>query len=212
MVAQIANTTFTHLEDNFLLRTHPVIIDDSHQSWAELNRGSFLEYTSLLTQLMESTPCNVLTNLMSRPFLSINPLLELAMTTNNWFLHFRNCEFSAVKDSRAIIDRPYYLSPHLNTFYASWILVSSNYTMSEMKMLDLRGVILVLQLNGHTKMLLEPKQMCAGVCKSFEIMLAAGKALLFPSDFWNFSYKPMESTNPDEILSVTFVEEIEWFK
>lgn len=84
--------------------------------------------------------------------------------------------------------------------------------MPEMKMLDLRGVILALQLDGRTEMLLQPKPICAGLCEPFEIALTAGKALLFPSDFWDFSYKPIESNNPDQILSVTFVEEIEWFK
>lgn len=141
---------------------------------------------------------------------SVDNLLNLASSTDNWFLHYRNCEFLAIKNSRAIVQRPYYLSPHLNPFDSSWLLLSKNYTMAETKTLDVRGMVLALQLEGIIQITLTPKEFCLDFCAGRDVLLKAGQALLFTTELWQFGYKTI-NINRDEDATATFLQEIEWF-
>lgn len=193
------------------MRALPVVIEDSHTAWTMDRIDALIDTLNEMDESVEPQPCNVLTNMMMRPYHSLNSLLQLASTTDHWFIHFRNCEFEAVKWSRTIVERPYYLSLHLNPFEFSWIILSKNYTrMQHYKMLDIRRVGLVMQLYGRIEILLKPINECVDFCQTHAIILDAGQALLFTTELWQFSYK-LTGDNQRDTWTTTFIQEIDWF-
>lgn len=83
--------------------------------------------------------------------------------------------------------------------------------MNDMKALEMRGIVVVLQLYGSIEISLDPKEICWYICEAHTALLNAGQALLYSSELWEFSYKAVKDTSPNGITA-TFVEEIEWFK
>lgn len=83
--------------------------------------------------------------------------------------------------------------------------------MNEMKILEMRGIVVVLQLNGSIEISLNPKEICWYICEAHRVVLNAGQALLYSSELWEFSYKAVKDTSTNG-ATATFLEEIEWFK
>lgn len=171
----------------------------------------FIEYLNDLPQLRDSIPCNVATNLLQIRNKSPNLrqlLRQTALLNSPWFLHFRNCEFGAVKASRGVFplsNRPYFLSSHFPPFHSSWFLLSKQFEMASEKQLPVNDLVLVFQLSGHLSGTLTP-QNCNEICAHLKFELNEGETLLFNAQMWNFYYR--NTINSQTNLTIIFIEEI----
>lgn len=199
------NISYTLLHDKYILRGHPVIISDSHDIWPDdINIASYL-FT--LKGFVHSDPCELQSNLILDEFSKMKVLLEIIEenidnANEKWFIHFRNCDFEAIKSVRSVSPKPYYYSPHLEPPYTSWILMSQNYKFDEPKTLSLLNLVIVRQLIGVLEIVLEAKDECNEVCNKHHVELEEGEALVYFSKLWNFKYLPS-----DRDLSVTVITE-----
>lgn len=210
-IDEISNTSFGNLHAAYLVRDHPVIINDSHDE--DNIPKDFVEFLQTLPRLKFTIPCNAVTNLLQirteQP--NLNRLLEQAkrIETKDWFLHFRNCEFDAVKASRAIFPykhRPYYMSNHLPPFHSSWILLSNQYNILNEKRLPVKDLVFVFQLNGKLIGRLVVRKECTSLCTNLDFQLNAGQALIFNAEMWDLTYQDITSNSKS--LAVTFIQEI----
>lgn len=177
---------------------------------------------------MTAEPCNIATNLLAKctTVQKIIRQAERLKAHGKWFFHFRNCQFESVKASRAIIPhyrRPYYLPNHLPPFLSSWILVSHQYDMASasgndsvlenrtVKQLNVRDLVIVMQLQGEINGRLEVNAVCTDHCADHNFRLAAGQSIVFVAHFWNLYYQPTATANDDELNpAITFIIEFEW--
>lgn len=196
------NTDYTFINEEFLERGLPVILINSHPPWPEDN---FTQHLLTLEPLMESSPCEMSSNLIVRRLANLHELIERVQKVDeqSWFIHFRNCDFPAVKASRLIASRPGFFSPHLEPAYSSWVLMSRNYDYPAPKDLTLEGIVLVRQLLGRGVFRLSSRGKCLEECGKYTVNVKSGEALLFTTDLWDFSYYTSESS----IKSVTFITE-----
>ncbi|XP_055704482.1 uncharacterized protein LOC129802544 [Phlebotomus papatasi] len=196
------NTDYTFINEEFLERGLPVILINSHPPWPEDN---FTQHLLTLEPLMESSPCEMSSNLIVRRLANLHELIERVQKVDeqSWFIHFRNCDFPAVKASRLIASRPGFFSPHLEPAYSSWVLMSRNYDYPAPKELTLEGIVLVRQLLGRGVFKLSGRGKCLEECGKYIVNVKSGEALLFTTDLWDFSYYTSESS----IKSVTFITE-----
>lgn len=204
-IPRLSNISYHQLHDKFLLRGRPLIITDSHKYWPK--NENFASYLSTLPGLVHSKPCELQTNLMLYKLIDLKTLFQLAdenieTGTDQWFLHFRNCDFEAVKASRAIIPKPYFYSPHLEPPYTSWLILSQNYNHGGYKDLSLLNMVIIQQLNGVLDILIEAKDACLDVCGTHQVQIVEGEALVLMSKLWNIKYLPSAKD-----LSVTVVTE-----
>ncbi|GAB0093014.1 uncharacterized protein DMENIID0001_080660 [Sergentomyia squamirostris] len=193
-------TDYSYLED-FIERGLPVVLMNAHEGWPEDN---FTEHLLTLEPLLESIPCLMISNLIVRQT-SVQELIERVQRVeeSSWFVHFRNCEFPAVKVTRLIAPRPHFFPPHLEPAYSSWIIMSHRYDHPEFKELILQGIILVRQMQGRGKFQLSGRGECLKECGEYIVELTEGDALLFTTDLWDFAYLTTESSTK----SVTFITE-----
>lgn len=212
-IDRISNTSFGNLHDIYLVRDHPVIVSDSHN--ADDVPEDFVEFLQSFPQLKYSMPCNIATNLLQirnrQPNLKNIFQQTKRIGTKEWFLHFRNCEFEAVKASRGVFPhkyRPYFLSNHLPPFYSSWVLISKQYKiMDEMRLL-LKDLVFVFQLKGKLTGRLFVQEQCKFFCDNQDFQLNAGETLIFNAEMWDFYYHNNNSQLHAESLAVTFIQEI----
>lgn len=195
----------------YLVRDHPVIVEDSH----DVNRvpEDFIGFLKTLLPLRKSFPCNTLTNLLQirNEQWNLNRLLDQTkkIGTKEWFLHFRNCEFNAVKSSRAILPQnniPYFMSNHLPPFYSSWILLSNQSQLMNEKRLPIKDLVFVFQLKGKLAGRLVVQKRCSFLCVNQDFQLNTGEALIFNAEMWDFFYHSIATDS--EPLAVTFIQEI----
>lgn len=230
-IDRISNTSYAHLHHMYLSRDHPVIITDTQNVWHQPvagkeskdqegsqnenvdQNGDFIEFLLSKPKLSQSIPCNIATNLLQlrngRPKLRslLRQIPRLAET--GWFLHFRNCEFEAVKASRVIFphqNRPYFIPSHLPPFHSSWLILSKNYQMPFEKQLPLTDLVVVHQLSGEISGRLIMPRGCGDICSNLEFKLSAGEALMFNAQMWQLYYS---STNLHSNLTITFIREIQ---
>lgn len=191
-----------------------MIINDSHDIWPNQPDvpDDFIEFLLSSPSLKYSTPCNVGTNLLQirddTPKLQYLLRQTRKMESKGWFLYFRNCEFEAVKASRATFslkNRPYFISAHLPPFHTSWILLSKQFEMSVEKRVPVKDLVIVLQLNGQILGRLAAQSNCKEFCSDQEYELNAGEALVFNSKMWKFYYR---NINLQSNLTITFIQEI----
>lgn len=173
---------------------------------------------------MAAEPCNVASNLLAKSATTVRQIIrqtEQMAPHEKWFFHFRNCQFESVKASRGIIpyhQRPHYLPNHLPPFRSSWILVSHQYEkksaherIHEMKQLNVRDSVVVMQLQGEIHGRLEVNALCSEPCVDHTIRLTTGQSLVFAARFWNFYYEPIAVPDGDAVdFAVTFIAEFEW--
>ncbi|XP_055858625.1 uncharacterized protein LOC129921029 [Episyrphus balteatus] len=201
----LTNVTYSMIEQKYLEKGLPVIIQDSHPNKSLKNiLSTILEDQG---DFLTSRPCNIETNLLMKKFFTIETALDKiaeSSASDEWFLQFRNCQFDAVKASRKFIRRPYYYPLHFEPFYSSWILMSNNYKGVE-KELYLQGLIFIQQLSGEISITLIPKSPCEKLCMEIEFILVAGEGLVFSTDLWIFSYKTLGAME-----TVTNIMEIDW--
>lgn len=218
-IDRISNATYGRLQSVYLSRDHPVLIIDSHDIWREPNvdfpdeDANFIDFLLTIPQLRYSIPCNIGTNLLKirngSPKLQTLLRQSSKLGSKGWFLHFRNCDFDAVKASRAIIatqNRPYFLSTHLPPFHFSWLLLSQNFETKIAKRLPLNDLAIVLQLSGKLKGRLTVPKECKTICSDLEFKLNAGEALVFNAQLWKFYY---HNINLQANLTITFIQEIQ---
>lgn len=213
-IDRISNTSFGNLHAIYLARDHPVIISDSHD--VDDVPEDFIGFLQTLPHLKQSIPCNTVTNLLQnrneQP--NLNRLLEQTKkvgTKIEWFLHFRNCEFEAVKASRGIFSQkhhPYFMSNHLPPFHSSWILISNQYNILNEKHLPVKDLVFVFQLKGKLTGRLVVQKKCEVFCANQDFQLNAGETLIFNADMWDFFYYDITSNSHPESLAVTFIQEI----
>lgn len=201
------------MQSIYLARDHPVIISDSHS--VDTVPADFVDFLQTLPHLKFSIPCNTITNLFQirneQP--NLKRLLEQTrkIGTKDWFVYFRNCEFEAVKSSRAIFPpkrRPYFMSNHLPPFHSSWYLISNqnNQKLND-KRLPVKDLVFVFQLRGNVAGRLGVQKKCALFCADQEFYLNAGETLIFNADMWDFFFYGRTFTSQSESLAVTFIQE-----
>lgn len=190
-----------------------MIIGDSHD--VDHVPEDFIAFLKALPHLRTSIPCNTVTNLLQirNEQLNLNRLLDQTkkVGTKEWFLHFRNCEFDAVKGSRAIFPQkynPYFMSNHLPPFHSSWILISNQSQLLNEKRLPVKDLVFVFQLKGELAGRLIVQKKCTFSCANQHFRLNAGEALIFNAEMWDFFYHNTSSESNSESLAVTFIQEI----
>lgn len=145
-----------------------------------------------LTDLIDSNPCNLQTSLVTGShYTNLDELLELTNGSAEWFIHFRNCDFSAVKASRALEQRPAFLRSH-KPFSSSWIIISSNYKVTKPKKLLVKHLVVVTQIFGSIDVLIAPKNGCKDDCNDFLLPLEPGYTIVFSAELWDFFYFPSD--------------------
>lgn len=223
-ITRQSNLSFGQLQSQYLWRNHPIITTDSHPNWPDIHDGvDFIEFMKKLPDMMSAEPCNFASNLLAKST-TVKKLIQQAerlKLDEKWFFHFRNCRFESVKASRAIIpynQRPHFLSNHLPPFRSSWILVSHQYEMTPtadigsdfdirvMKQLNVRDLVIVMQLQGEIYGRLAVNAICSNKCADHSIRLVAGQSIVFTARFWNFFYEPVAAADD----AVTFITEYEW--
>lgn len=216
-IDRISNTSFGNLNAIYLARDHPVIISDSHD--VRKVPVDFIEFLLSLQHLRQSIPCNTVTNLLQIHRNEQQNLKRILEQTHRigpmkeWFLHFRNCEFDAVKASRAIFSQksnPYFMSNHLPPFRSSWILMSHQYDgLLNEKSLPVKDLVFVFQLKGKLAGRLAVQKKCEFLCATQDFQLNAGEALIFNAEMWDFFYSNNTSeSHAESSLAVTFIQEI----
>lgn len=213
MIDRVSNTSFGNLHAIYLVRDHPVIISDSHD--VHKVPEDFIAFLKTLQHLSQSIPCNTVTNLLQIRNEQLNLKRFLDQTrkigTKEWFLHFRNCEFEAVKASRAIFPQkytPYFMSNHLPPFHSSWILMSNQYKLLNEKRLPVKDLVFVFQLKGNLMGQLVVQKKCKFYCANQNFRLNAGETLIFNAEMWDFFYHNITLEPYSESLAVTFIQEI----
>lgn len=173
-------------------------------------------------------------NLLDIFDLIIDPSLK--NETENWFLHFNNCNFLTNKASRYLWQQPYYLAKHLNPYYSSWIILIKNYQFNSYQTLNLNGLIIVMQYSGNLMVNLKSTKLCYEQCGEHHLKLMAGESLIFISHLWSFYYaavidgdgnggggsggannygkstvmqQPDDEIDDDDNVSITFIIEID---
>lgn len=204
---------YSELRDRFLHRSRPFVVLDSHESWMSAHEQEPLLLSIL--SLVENDPCNLQSNIQPSFGGIGNAFTGLLMDNietdddddSGWFLHFQNCHFASVKESRVLWPKPAFLSRTLSPFYSSWILISQNYAENTAaKSLDLQGMIVIAQLLGHLKVHLKPRSSCRDDCEAFEMSVQAGESLVFLADVWSFEYT---AAIVDQEMSISFIAEYE---
>lgn len=193
-----------------------MIILDSHDFWPTkgIESADFVEFLLSLPNLKYSIPCNIGTNLLKirdeTPKLQSLLRQAVKIGSSEWFLYFRNCEFDAIKASRAIFpynNRPYFISSHLPPFQSSWIILSNNYTNPIEKHLPVKDLVFVFQLTGTISGRLTVTNECSEYCSDQVFKLNAGETLVFHGKMWKFYYN--YNINSQINLTITFIEEIQ---
>lgn len=191
-----------------------MIVSDSHD--VHKVPDDFIGFLKTLPHLKRSIPCNTVTNLLpirNEP-LNLGRLLDQTakIGTKEWFLHFRNCEFEAVRASRAIFPQkhnPYFMSNHLPPFRSSWILMSNQYNALNEKRLPVKDLVFVFQLNGVLTGRLVVQKKCTFYCANQDFQLNAGETLIFNAEMWDLFYQNLTSSEShSESLAITFIQEI----
>lgn len=185
------DVSYADLKSTYINRGHPVVIED-HQFQSTNNIDDYISTIRNLTGLIDSSPCNLQTNLVTGPHYSnLNVLLDLSQSsTDGWFVHFRNCDFSSVKASRALDEPPKFLLSHPKPFSSSWILLSDGYKVSKPKKLLAKHLVAVKQIVGSIDVIVAPRSGCSESCNEFRLPLNVGDILLFSADVWDFLYVP----------------------
>ncbi|XP_037050322.1 uncharacterized protein LOC119084447 [Bradysia coprophila] len=186
------DVSYSKLKSNYIDRGYPVVIEDHQPHSEDGNLYGYIERIKNLTDLIDSNPCNLQTNLVTGlHYRNLNDIFELIESSRDgWFLHYRNCDFSAVKASRALHVQPPFLISHLKPFSSSWILISSIYKTSKPKKLLVKHLVVVKQIIGSTYVLIAPKVECKEFCSDFEFHLEVGDSFVFSAELWDFSYYP----------------------
>lgn len=184
--------SYSTLKSNYINRGHPVLIEDRQLQSEDSNLNGYIEHMKNLTDLVDSNPCNLQTNLVTgMQYRNLNEIFELIESSwDGWFLHYRNCDFSAVKASRALHKQPAFLTTHLKPFSSSWILVSNSYKTSKPKKLLVKHLVVVKQIVGSLDVVIAPKTECKDFCIDFELHLEVGDSVVFSAELWDFSYFP----------------------
>lgn len=217
-IDRISNVTYGDLQNHYMSRDLPVIVSDSHDVWPNRNDvpADFIEFLLTLPKLRHTVPCNTVTNLlqMRNGVPNLHRLLKQArnLESEDWFLHFRNCEFEGVKASRRIFPskhRPYFVSTHLPPFHSSWILLINQFGMGFDKQIPVKDLVLVSQLSGQISGRLAIHTECIDFCANLEFQLNAGETLLFNAEMWKFFYHNTKMMEPTVKSTITFIQEIQ---
>lgn len=209
-----SDTPAAVIDRKYLQRNRPVVITND-VSQSPINEISIFLQTllSIDGKLDGGGICNMKSNRRSKNSQTLSQIIASFDAENGdeeqdgFFLHFRNCEFESVKESRQFWRRPNYLHLHLNPFYSSWILMSKRYAFKRFKFVDVQGMILVNQITGSVKVELRPRKPCDEECMDLEIELHANEALIFVTDLWQFFYSPLDR---DDGTAITFIAEFDY--
>lgn len=207
-VRHVQNLQFHEFHDQYLLRGSPVVVKDSNNVWSK-DEKSCIKLLQNIYKNVESKPCNLQTNLVSKKNTKLSKIFQIIESLMNesekdnegWFLQFRNCEFEAIKASRAISSKPYFYAA-LEQPHSSWLLISNNYIGKYTNTLNLIDLVIVQQLKGILEIILEAKNGCFEYCGDHTVTITEGQALVFMSRLWNFKYLPTNKS-----FSLSFITE-----
>lgn len=187
------NVTQEMLYENYIELHVPIILTKPEIKMRLLNQSIDNVAASLISNkiLAESIPCKLSTNIYNGAD-TLDTLLERTGHFNNFFLHYQNCDFGAVKNFRLFSARPSFLDPaKISPIQYSWLLMNRNYNVSKFKSVDLQErITVVLQTLGGTVFNLIPQTECEFDCHTLNFELKIGQALIFTS-LWNLEYKPL---------------------
>lgn len=200
------DVSYSDLKSNYLNRGHPVVLEEHQFLSRHSSSYDYIESLKNLTHLINSSPCNLQTSVVTAShFTSLNALFDLTKKSlDGWYLHFRNCDFDAIKASRSLEEQPYFLKSHLKPFSCSWILMSNSYKVTKPKKLLVKHLVVVKQIIGTIDVLIAPKMSCRDDCKDYLLQLDSGQTIVFSGELWEFSYIPADQGD-----AVTFIREYE---
>lgn len=182
----------------------PVVLVDSFNIWPVSNISNISELISMIRDddYSKSYPCKLSSNIHNSEE-NVYQLLNKAELFDKYFIHFQNCDFSAVKDFRRFAPRPEFLIPEISPVQYSWLLANRNYHVEKYKTIRLKEKIaIVAQIFGSTLFKVSPISDCKGDCPVLEISLNSGESLIVTA-LWNLQYLPIpETENLAVILEV----------
>lgn len=204
----VQNLQFKKFQNLYLLQGLPIVVNDSKNEW-QSDKKSCIKLLQNIYNNVESNPCNLQTNIVLNKHTTFAQILktieywidETETISENWFVHFRNCELQDIKVSRSISHNPYFYAA-LEQPHSSWLLLSNNYSTKHSKTLNLIDLVIVQQLKGTLQIILEAKNGCSEYCGLHSVSITQGQALVFMSKLWNFKYFPTNMS-----FSLSFITE-----
>lgn len=123
-----SNVSFGEIESLYLERGLPLIIIDSGNRLTLDHFFQLISDSNLENFQGSNRICDIRSNLMLKSLfhteIALEKALKLTEKNESWFLQIRFCQFESVKESRALIKKPYYYPFHWEPFYSSWFLIS----------------------------------------------------------------------------------------
>ncbi|XP_017785851.1 PREDICTED: uncharacterized protein LOC108568995 [Nicrophorus vespilloides] len=190
-------TSFKSLQDQYIDLNMPVVL--------KLNESKYNSSDEMIKDIFEietyadSSPCKLATNLKRRD--NVQDLLEATLGYDQYFMHFQNCDFYAVKAFREIVSRPRFLPAETAPIQYSWILLSKHYESGKFKPIDLKDTLaVVLQMVGSNLFNLIPID-CEQDCDPLQIELIENEALILTSS-WDLEYRTLDNGDVDNLAVI----------
>lgn len=190
------------IKERYLDMDVPIILMDALQNWPSFTKEGFIKEIVNDDNIYYSYPCKLRTNLRKNDQ-PIGKILEKALNTDSYFLHFENCDFDVMKAFRPFAPRPDYLHPEISPVQYNWLLMSKNYNVTKFKSLSLNERIIIFgQISGSNHLKLLPVEECTNECHVLEITLQRGESLIFTS-LWDLEYKPQANSENVAVILET---------
>ncbi|CAG7730807.1 unnamed protein product [Allacma fusca] len=126
--------------------------------------------------------------------------------TNQWFLHWENCQKDGAKAARQFYRRPYFISNSLDLTGSNWVLMSSDFRGRVYKKIDPSETLMMLyQIRGFNHIRLSPRDACRDNCPELLTTLNEGEILVVENLLWIMEYIPGEEGDNLGIIS-----EVSW--
>ncbi|ERL86925.1 uncharacterized protein LOC109540097 [Dendroctonus ponderosae] len=183
----------------------PVLVSGEIQHWIPDSPAAFISQLLKRAEFRKSVPCQLESSFhndrLGDPDLAT--LFRKRQLFQSFFLHFQNCDPSAVRAFRNFTARPQVLPAALAPVAYSWMLWNSRYSTLRYKKINLiEKIALIGQLVGSTRLRLVPRKNCQEVCPIINGVLSAGHVLILTS-LWDVEYCPGgDSENMAAILEV----------
>lgn len=184
----------------------PVVVSGEIDHWVPETPEAFISQLLERVEFGKSVPCQLESSFHNDRLGDLDAATlfrKKQQLSHSFFLHFQNCDLSAVRVFRNFTSRPQVLPAAFSPVAYNWMLWNSHYRNLRYRKINLIEKIAVIgQLFGSTSLRLVPRKNCQEVCPVINGVLPAGHILILTS-LWDVEYCPgQDSENMAAILEV----------
>lgn len=182
-----------NLQERYLNLQKPIILTKNPDRWPSLD--DIFNQLSESADFLDSQPCHFSSNLFAKNQ-PIKKLLGKIKTASNFFAHFLNCEYEAMKFFRALTPKKRLLANTCAPVQYNWLLWSNSYVFPDFKKIETvasENWKIVGQILGNFSFKLIPKS-CQSICQNITINLQENEVLIF-TNLWNLEYGNFEENS-----------------